>query len=103
MTSFGKVGPAAENYLQSLAIIACSTGVVDRGMWLRIARQYLSCASVRCRGVVFCQCYRSVAKSVGKDFRDVTIVHLNEMQWNSLYSCCLLGFVPSFYCLFLYK
>jgi hypothetical protein len=30
--------------LQNLAPVACSTGVVDRGVWLRISRQYLSCA-----------------------------------------------------------
>jgi hypothetical protein len=70
MSSFGKLGPSAEGYLQSLATIACSTGVVDRGMWLRISRQILSCALVRGRGVVFRHCYRSMAKSAGKDFRD---------------------------------
>jgi hypothetical protein len=70
MSSFGKLGPSAEGYLQSLATIACSTGVVDRGMWLRISRQILSCALVRGRGVVFRHYYRSMAKSAGKDFRD---------------------------------
>jgi hypothetical protein len=74
MTSFGKLGPAAEDFLHSLATIACSTGVVDRGMWLRIARQYLSCALVRGRGVVFRHYYRSMAKSAGKDFRDGAVV-----------------------------
>jgi hypothetical protein len=32
MTSFGKLVPGAEGYLQSLASVAFSTGVVDRGM-----------------------------------------------------------------------
>jgi hypothetical protein len=60
--------------LQSLATIGCSTGVVDRGMWLRIARQFLSCALVRGRSVVFRHCYRSMAKCAGRDFRDGAIV-----------------------------
>ena len=39
--------------LKSLADVACSTGVVDRGVWLRVAKQFLSCALVRVRGVGF--------------------------------------------------
>jgi hypothetical protein len=73
MTSFGKLRPAAEGFLHNLATIACSTGI-DRGMWLRIARQYLSCALVRGRGVVFRHYYRSMAKSAGKDFHDGAVV-----------------------------
>jgi hypothetical protein len=61
-------GPAAEGlFLQSLATIACSTGIVDRGTCLCTARQYLSCASVCGLFVVFCHCYRSMAKGAGKD------------------------------------
>ena len=45
-------GTSAHGFLQSLADVACSTGVVDRGLWLRIARQYLSCALDRVRGIV---------------------------------------------------
>jgi hypothetical protein len=74
MSTFGKLGPAAEGYLQNLATVACSTGVVDRGVWLRISRQYLSCAVVRGRGIVFRHYYRSLAKSAGKDFRDGAVV-----------------------------
>jgi hypothetical protein len=74
MTTFGKLGPAAGRFLHTLASVACATGVVDRGMWLRIARQYLSCALVRGRGVVFRHYYRSMAKSAGKDFRDGAVV-----------------------------
>jgi hypothetical protein len=33
MSTFGKLGPAAEGYLQNVASVACSTGVVDRGVW----------------------------------------------------------------------
>jgi hypothetical protein len=50
--------------------VACSTGVVDRDVWLRISRQYLSCALVRGRGIVLRHYYRSAAKSAGKDFLD---------------------------------
>jgi hypothetical protein len=75
MSTFGKLGPAAEGYLQRLATVACSTGVVDRGVCLRISRQYLSCALVRGRGIVFCHYYRST-KSAWKDFRDVAVVLL---------------------------
>ena len=38
MTTFGELGPSADAYLHSLADVACSTGVVDRGLWLRIAK-----------------------------------------------------------------
>jgi hypothetical protein len=46
MSAFGKRIPAAEGHLQIFPTVACSTGVVDRGVWLRISRQYLSCALV---------------------------------------------------------
>jgi hypothetical protein len=42
MSTFGKLGPAAKGYFQNLASVVCSTGVVHRGVWLRISRQYLS-------------------------------------------------------------
>ena len=74
MTTFGKLGPHAEAYLQSLADVACSTGGVDRGLWLRIAKQFLSCALVRGRGIVFRHHYKSIAKSAGKDDRDGAVV-----------------------------
>jgi hypothetical protein len=64
----------AEGYLQNLASVACSTGVVDRGVGVCISRQYLSCALVRGRGIVFRHYYRSLAKSAGKDFRDSAVV-----------------------------
>ena len=74
MTTFGKLGPSAESYLQKLADVACSTGCVDRGVWLRIAKQFLSCALVRSRGIVFRHYYKSFAKCAGKDFRDSAVV-----------------------------
>jgi hypothetical protein len=74
MSTFGKLGPAAEGFLQNLAPVACWTGVVDRGVWLRISCPYLSCVLVRGRGMVFCRFYRSLAKSAGKDFRDGAVV-----------------------------
>ena len=51
--TFGKLGPSAQGFLQSLPDVACSTVVVDRGSLLRIAQQYLRCALVRGRGTVF--------------------------------------------------
>jgi hypothetical protein len=38
------------------------------------AKQYLSCALVRGRGVVFRPCYRGMAKSAGENFPDGAIV-----------------------------
>ena len=70
MSTFGRLGPSAESYLKKLADVACSTGCVDRGVWLRIAKQYSSCALVRGRGIVFRYYYQSIAKCAGKDFRD---------------------------------
>jgi hypothetical protein len=58
ISKFDKLGPAAEGYLQKLATVA---GVVDRGVWLRICHQYLSCALIRGRGIVYCHYYRSLA------------------------------------------
>ena len=37
-------------------------------------KQFLSCALARGRGIVFRDCYKSVAKSAGKDFRDGAVV-----------------------------
>ena len=74
MTTCSKLGPSAQGFLQSLADVACSTGVVDRGLWLRIAMQYLSCALVRGRGIVFRRYYQGIPKSAGKDFRDGAVV-----------------------------
>ena len=73
-TTFGKLSPSAVSYLQSLADDACSTEFVDRGVGLRIAKQFLSCASVRGRGIVFRHYYESIAKCAGKDFRDGAVV-----------------------------
>ena len=52
------------------------TGFVDRGVWLRVAKQFLSCALVRGRGVVFRHYYKSIAKGAGKDYRDGAVVPL---------------------------
>ena len=74
LTTFSKLGLSAQGFLQSVADEACSTGVVNRVSWLRIAQQYLSCALVRGRGIVFRYYYQSMAKSAGKDFCDGAIV-----------------------------
>ena len=62
------MGPSARGFLQSLADDACSTGVVDRVSWLRIAQQYLSCALVRGRGIVVRYYYQSMAQVLGRTF-----------------------------------
>ena len=43
-------------------------------IWLRVAKQFLSCALVRGRGVVFRHYYKSIAKCAGKDYRDGAVV-----------------------------
>ena len=78
MTTFGKLGPSAESYLKSLADVACSTGSVDRGVWLRVEKQFLSCALVRGRGVVFRHYYKSIAKLLGKTIVMVLLCHSSE-------------------------
>ena len=74
MTTFGKLGPVANAYLKSLADVASVSGLVDRSSWLRISREYLSCALVLGRGVIFRHYYRSLAKSAGKNYRDGAVV-----------------------------
>jgi hypothetical protein len=59
--------------LHNLGDVACSTGIVDRGLWIRIPKQYLSCALVRGRDIVFCQYYKSIVKSAGRDYFDALV------------------------------
>ena len=68
LTTFGNLGLSAHGFLQSLVDVACSTGVVNRGSWLRIAQQYLSCALVRGRGIVVRYYYQSMAQVLGRTF-----------------------------------
>jgi hypothetical protein len=78
VSTFGKLGPGADGYVQNLATVACSTGVIDRGMSLRISQQNLSCALVRGRGNVFRHYYRSLAKVPGRTFVMVQLCHSND-------------------------
>jgi hypothetical protein len=78
MSPLGTLGAAAEGFLQNFATVACSTGVVGRDVWLRTSRQYLSCAPVRGRGIVFCRYFRSLSQSAMKDFVMVQLCHLND-------------------------
>jgi hypothetical protein len=43
-------------------------------LWITLAKQYLSCALVRGRGIILRQYYKSIAKSAGKDYRDGALV-----------------------------
>ena len=74
VATFCKLDPSAQGCLQSSADVAGSSVVVGRGLWLRIARQYFSCALVRERGIVCRHYYQSIAESAGKDFRDGAVV-----------------------------
>ena len=56
--------------------IACSTEFVDRGVWVPIVKQFLSCALVWGRSIVFRHYCKSFAKCAGKDFRDGAVVPL---------------------------
>ena len=73
-----RLGPPAQGFFKSLADVACSTGAVDRGSWLRIAQQYVSCAFVG--GVALCSVaiIRVKLKVLGKTFVMVLVCHLSE-------------------------
>ena len=53
---------SAQGLLQSPAHVACSTGVVYRGLRLRVAQQCVSCALVRGRGLVVRHYYQDCKK-----------------------------------------
>ena len=55
--------------LQRLADVACSTGVVDRGVWSRLAMQFLSWALVFGQGnMCFITTTRAFLKVLGNIF-----------------------------------
>ena len=66
LTTSGKLSPSANDVLQSLADVPSSTGVVDRGLWLNIAKEHLSRVQVRGCGTVLQHDHQNVAKSAGK-------------------------------------
>ena len=78
----------------SLTDVACSTVFVDRGVWLRIAKQFLSCALVRGRGIAFRHSYNSIAKCAGKDFRDGAVVPFEWVYVLCAINDCALGISP---------
>ena len=59
---------------RSMPTIHVPKATSDRGVWLRVAKQFLSCALVRGSGVVFRHYYKSIAKCAGKDYRDGAVV-----------------------------
>ena len=78
MTTFGKLGPSAESYLKSLADVACSTGFVDRGVWLHVVKQFLSCALVRVVALCFVITTRVLRSVLGKTIVMVLLCHSSE-------------------------
>jgi hypothetical protein len=78
MSTFGKLGTAAEGYLQNLATVACSTGVAHRGVWLRISIQYSSCALVSGRGIFLDTTTVVLQKVLGRSFVMVQLCHSND-------------------------
>jgi hypothetical protein len=66
--------------------VACSTGVVDLGVWLRISCHHLRCALVLGRGIVFRRYYYSREKVLGRTFVMVQLCH-----WNGFGSLQLCG------------
>ena len=82
-----------------LAAVVCSTGFVDRGVWLRIAKQCLSCALVRGCGVVFRHYYKSIAKCAKKDGRDGAVTIRVSVDTLCALLDCTLGFFPCYFLL----
>ena len=76
-------------------MFACSTGFVDRGVWLRIAKQFLRCALVRSRGIVV-RTASALRRAVGKMFVMVLLsCHSNDMDVFGLILDCAFGGSPS--------
>ena len=69
-TTFGECGPSADFYFQRLPDVDCSTDFLDLGVWLRTAKQCLSCGLVRGRDIVTCHYHKSIARSAGRDVCD---------------------------------
>jgi hypothetical protein len=68
MSTFGKLGPAAEGYLTNLASVACSTGVVDRG-----------------RGIFFATTTVVLQRALGRILVMMRLCHSND--FGSLWLC----------------
>lgn len=65
-------------HLQSLTDVACSAGVVDRGLWWRIPKHFLACTWLYL--VWFGRYYKSTAETAGKYFLDGAVVPF-ETLW----------------------
>ena len=72
VSTFGKLVPSAQGFLHSF------TDVVHRGSWLRIAQQYLSCASVRGRALCSVTILRLWLRVLGKTLVMVLWCHSSE-------------------------
>jgi hypothetical protein len=58
-----------------LGTLACSTGVVNRGIWWFVSRRYLSCALLGVCSIVYSFDYLSVANTVEGTFVMVLPCH----------------------------
>jgi hypothetical protein len=65
MTTSGTLSPAADKHLKDFVSVACSIGL-HWGVWLRIARKYLRCASVHGGSVAFTHCCLRLGKRAGE-------------------------------------
>jgi hypothetical protein len=93
MSTFRKLGPAAAGDLQNLAAIACSTGIIDRGVCLCISRQYALVTCVMLLFVVVALFYVTTSvvwqKVLGRTFVMVQLCHSND--FGSIKLCSLLA------------
>jgi hypothetical protein len=67
MKSSWKLGPAAEDYLQSQVTGTCSTGVLEGDMWLHIAGLYMSTVYELCLGPESWCCVSPLLSQHGKE------------------------------------
>ena len=71
---------SALGFMQSLADVACSSGVVDRGLWLRIAQQHLSCTWFGGVALLSVTTSRIFQKVLGMTFVMVLLCH-SSASW----------------------
>ena len=63
--SYGRLGEPALQFLGELADSACSSGLVDRGLFVANAKKELGVALCRGNALLFQDCYGNLAKASG--------------------------------------